>query len=226
MEPLTEPQKIPSEAINPLAGNIALCLSGGGYRAAAYHLGVLKALNKIKVIDQVKYLSTASGGTILAAKFVTAKISDTFDFDVFFDDAKTFLTTVNVVSESFDRLNSNSDETNKHSLIRCAAAVYREKLFGENDAESRDTSKWTVESLKVAIAKSKIFEDLIFNSSEFRTGNNFRFRISNGRRLLFGNRNTQVKEELADQIHLADIVAASSCFPGVLNPSFSLRNLG
>lgn len=212
MEPLTDLQNAPSEgSINPLAGNIALCLSGGGYRAAAYHLGVLKALDEINVIDQVKYLSTASGGTILAAKFVTARLSGAFDFAAFFEESKSFLTQVNIVSDSFARLNSNPDKTNKHSLIRCAAAVYREKLIGEND-------KWTVGSLKVAIAETKIFEDLIFNSSEFRTGNNFRFRIANGRRLLFGNRNTQVKEELADQIHLADIVAASSCFPGVFEP--------
>ena len=44
----------------------ALCLSGGGYRAALFHLGALTRLNELGVLSQVETLSTVSGGSILA----------------------------------------------------------------------------------------------------------------------------------------------------------------
>src|SRR4029079_11662252 len=47
------------------AGEIALCLSGGGYRAAAFHLGVLDLLDRAGLLDRVRVLSTISGGTLL-----------------------------------------------------------------------------------------------------------------------------------------------------------------
>lgn len=46
---------------------IALCLSGGGYRAAAFHLGALRRLNEIGILNQVEKISSVSGGSILAA---------------------------------------------------------------------------------------------------------------------------------------------------------------
>jgi len=46
---------------------IGLALSGGGYRAAAYHIGALRALHKLGVLDQIDYISSVSGGAIIAA---------------------------------------------------------------------------------------------------------------------------------------------------------------
>ena len=48
---------------------IGLALSGGGYRAAAYHIGVLRALHKLGVLDKVDYISSVSGGSIIAAYY-------------------------------------------------------------------------------------------------------------------------------------------------------------
>jgi hypothetical protein len=63
------------------------------------------------------------------------------------------------------------------------------------------------------------FHDLIFNSTEFRTGNNFRFRVvPDGKKLIYGNSNTRIKKEVAEQVELADIIAATSCFPGAFEP--------
>ena len=45
---------------------IALCLSGGGFRASLFHLGVLRRLHELGVLQQVRTISTVSGGTILA----------------------------------------------------------------------------------------------------------------------------------------------------------------
>jgi predicted acylesterase/phospholipase RssA len=37
-------------------GDIALCLSGGGYRAAIYALGTLSMLDELNLLDDVKLL--------------------------------------------------------------------------------------------------------------------------------------------------------------------------
>lgn len=46
---------------------LGLSLSGGGYRAAAFHLGTLKKLNSLGILDKVDVLSTISGGSITGA---------------------------------------------------------------------------------------------------------------------------------------------------------------
>ncbi len=48
---------------------IGLALSGGGYRAAAYHVGALRALYKLGVLDKVDVVSSVSGGSIIAAYY-------------------------------------------------------------------------------------------------------------------------------------------------------------
>lgn len=44
-------------------------LSGGGYRAAGYHIGTLKKLNELGVLNKVDVLSTISGGSITGALY-------------------------------------------------------------------------------------------------------------------------------------------------------------
>lgn len=48
---------------------IGLALSGGGYRAAAYHLGTLRALHKLCILDKVDVVSSVSGGSVIAAYY-------------------------------------------------------------------------------------------------------------------------------------------------------------
>ena len=52
---------------------IGLALSGGGYRAAAYHIGTLRALHKLGILDQVDVISSISGGSIIAAYYALNK---------------------------------------------------------------------------------------------------------------------------------------------------------
>lgn len=49
--------------------SLALCLSGGGLRAALYHLGVLKRLHELDLLHEVQALSAVSGGALTAALF-------------------------------------------------------------------------------------------------------------------------------------------------------------
>lgn len=46
---------------------MALCLSGGGFRAALFHLGALRRLSELGVLSQVDTISAVSGGSLFAA---------------------------------------------------------------------------------------------------------------------------------------------------------------
>jgi len=48
---------------------IGLSLSGGGYRAAAYHLGTFKKLKEMGILDKINVMSTVSGGSIIGATY-------------------------------------------------------------------------------------------------------------------------------------------------------------
>src|SRR4030095_4956514 len=50
-----------------LIGKVGLALSGGGFRAAFYHLGVLARLAELDVLRHVDVLSCVSGGSIIGA---------------------------------------------------------------------------------------------------------------------------------------------------------------
>lgn len=201
------------------SGEIALCLSGGGYRAAAFHLGVMKSLESMRLMDRVKFLSTASGGTITAMKYAIARTTGA-SFGDFYTRMWEFLREVNVVDEGLKILENTPSPAgaNDLSLIRCAAETYRKKLVGKRAGHDGEQVDWSVQHLLDGMSEKKTFRDLIFNSSEFRSGNNFRFRLSAERNLVYGNRNTTIKKEVGNQVQLADVIAASSCFPGVFEP--------
>jgi NTE family protein len=48
------------------AAGMALCLSGGGYRAVAFHTGVLWRLNELGLLPRLARISAVSGGAVLA----------------------------------------------------------------------------------------------------------------------------------------------------------------
>ena len=46
---------------------VALCFSGGGYRAALFHLGATRRLNELGILSQVNTFTSVSGGSIFAS---------------------------------------------------------------------------------------------------------------------------------------------------------------
>jgi predicted acylesterase/phospholipase RssA len=56
---------------------IAVALSGGGYRAASIHTGVLKALTEREI--PIDYLTTVSGGSIIGAYYALGRKPDEFE---------------------------------------------------------------------------------------------------------------------------------------------------
>ena len=53
-------------AENELEDGIALCLSGGGYRAMLFHVGSLIRLNEVALLPNLARISSVSGGSIAA----------------------------------------------------------------------------------------------------------------------------------------------------------------
>lgn len=55
---------------NEKSGNrLGLCLSGGGFRASFYHVGVLAKMAELGVLKHVEVISTVSGGSIVGAAY-------------------------------------------------------------------------------------------------------------------------------------------------------------
>jgi NTE family protein len=57
---------IPGDENQASKPGIALCLSGGGYRAMVFHLGVLWRLNEAGLLKKLSRVSSVSGGSITA----------------------------------------------------------------------------------------------------------------------------------------------------------------
>ena len=61
-----EDAEIPGDPHSFHPEGIGLCLSGGGYKAAAYHLGALERLNELGILRRIARISSVSGGSITA----------------------------------------------------------------------------------------------------------------------------------------------------------------
>jgi predicted acylesterase/phospholipase RssA len=59
----------PELAFSSTRGKVGLALSGGGFRASFYHLGVLARLAEMGVLESVEAISTVSGGSIVGALY-------------------------------------------------------------------------------------------------------------------------------------------------------------
>jgi NTE family protein len=68
VEPFADPNLPLSKAER---NGVALCLSGGGLRAALFHLGALRRLDELEILGRLWTISSVSGGTIAAAHLAT-----------------------------------------------------------------------------------------------------------------------------------------------------------
>lgn len=65
-QPVTDDERSAEE--ESLRDGVALCLSGGGYRAMLFHAGALVRLNELGFLARLSRVSSVSGGSIVAAK--------------------------------------------------------------------------------------------------------------------------------------------------------------
>ena len=196
---------------SPVEGSIGMSLSGGGYRAAAFHLGSLAYLDALGLRGQLTQLSTVSGGTFIGAAY-TRSLVEEVSFEEFFRDFYHFLRDTNLVERALDRLGRHAPSvaSGRQDLIVSAARVYAETFM-----QGADGKPW----LFGAVLDADIpLREAVFNATEFRHGIAFRFQRSADSQARIGNFYFNVPRSAAARIRMADIVAASSCFPGGFEP--------
>lgn len=181
---------------------LGLALSGGGFRAAAFHLGTLQALDELELLEEVSVLSTVSGGSILGTAWLDFRARNPGtpfrDFRDFFEGFLTS-TTIDVkviVEGALDPFHKDTDY-----LVR----EYRSTLFGDR----------TLASLPER-------PRLCVNATCLNTGKDWKFyRDLMGDWWFCRNRPGKSWQERfypSASVPLAVAVAASSCFPPVFAP--------
>jgi predicted acylesterase/phospholipase RssA len=194
-----------------LPQHIGLALSGGGYRAAGFHLGLLSYLNRVNLLKQVKMISTVSGGTFTGAKYTLSLVAGQ-SFQEFYQEYYAFLKNTKLVELALNKLNRKETTTPslRTDLITASAQVYAETFLQKPNGKPYRFGD---------ILNTKIpLQEVIFNATEFRTGLAFRFQCSANSKAKIGNGNLSIDRSDAAHIRVADIVAASSCFPGGFEP--------
>ncbi len=193
---------------------IALTMSGGGYRAAAYSLGTLSYLNALELnnetlLKQVKAISTVSGGSITGLSYAQS-VKRGESFGTYFNRVFRFLTEEDLVNEGISNFVSPDS---KNSLIEGFARVYTEKLFDNGTFESVLPEKDEDGEYDTHL------EFTCINATEFNTGTPFRFIAQRpGFLHRIGNFYYKLDRDLIKPMPLGIPLAASSCFPGGFEP--------
>lgn len=201
---------------------IALAISGGGYRAASFSLGMLSYLHRIKVgawtlLECASVISTISGGTITGTKYAVG-IKEGKTFEEIYVELYRFMHDENLIEASLDRLISSKDwnKVRVKSLINAIADAYDEKLFSKAKFGTLINEGTPIH-----------LRHICFNATEFANALQFRFQWTEKmlapeegepERGIIGNNYYRIPSELASHIRMADILAASSCFPGGFEP--------
>jgi len=185
--------------------SIGLAFSGGGYRASGFHLGVLDMLGRLQLLDRVKGLSTVSGGTITGAYYVL-QVSRGKRAEEIVPALAGWLVRNNVIERALKEHSASKRKAQSHrrDLICSASEVYDELLGGALFGE--------------IFANSGHLDDVIFNTTEFATGLDFRFQKVSNPAARIGNANWHITRDVAKQLRLADVIATSSCFPAGFEP--------
>lgn len=204
---------------------IALAFSGGGFRAGTFALGVLSYLEQTKLnedesgtlLNNVHYLSSASGGTITTAMYslysAEGKSFGSFYKALFEQTDGTLL-----VSEALRILNDKNEwksrPDKRRNLINAFALAYDKLLF---QGASVETLKQNQQS------GNSNLEEVCFNATELYNGLLFRQTVEMKKDhwqsdVLYGNFNLSLDHQTAQHLLLSDLLAASSCFPGGFEP--------
>ena len=179
-----------------LEDGAALCLSGGGYRAMVFHVGVLWRLYEAGLLKDLKRISSVSGGSITAGVLALKWRKLSFDASAVQDD---FVPEVvaplrGMASKTIDRWSIIGGALLPGEIGDKVAAYYRKYLFGDA----------TLQDLPDA-------PRFVINATNVQSGALWRFMKPY-------MRDWRVGEVRKPTISLAKAVAASSAFPPVLSP--------
>lgn len=191
--------------------NIALSLSGGGVRAVGYHLGTLDYLHRTGLLARVHTLSSVSGGSLIGIGYALS-LKKGESFQEFYENICEFLPELNTLEDLLRILERREPPvaSGSRTMITALAEVYRERFLARYYDDPTFSVFWEPQP-EIPL------KEIIFNATEFKSGFAFRFQKSehNG---VIGNAMLSLKEEHAKAIRMSDIMAASSCIPGGMEP--------
>ncbi len=169
---------------------IGLALSGGGFRAAAFHLGVMQKLKALGILDKIDVLSCVSGGSIAGGHLATNWGSPTV-----LDDLRSYLASKSIAVSSFLGGALNPFTTRLEAL-----------------AKSYDRDLFNGKTLAVLKNGPRIY----FNATNLSTGNMFSFVAGEKGAEEMGD--YELGFVSASAFPISQAVAASSAFPPVFPP--------
>ena len=199
---------------------IALALSGGGSRAIAFHLGCMRALHNVGVLERVLVISAVSGGSLIAGMY--AYSDDSFsEFDLRVTNLLSRGLYKAILKELFSpRIMAQIIATNvvSRTIATMARAFKRQpplsRWASRSGAMRQALEHRLFHEIKLAEVK-RLNIDVVFNACELRTGTAFHFsnRCSGNWRLGI------VKD---NDITVAHAVACSAAYPIYL-PGFDQK---
>ncbi len=179
---------------------LGLCLSGGGFRAALFHLGALRRLNELGILSKLDTISSVSGGSIISAHLANrirpwprpGTVYDAWEKDVaepFYEFTSVNLRTMPIISRLLPRNWFKSSAS-----VEALASAYQKTLTGMMLSDLPNRPRF------------------IFCATDMAYGINW----------------TMEKHRIGDfqagytvpppDWSVARSVAASSCFPPIFNP--------
>lgn len=195
--------------------NLVLSLSGGGYRAATFHMGLMTYLSSVvwgkkSLLERVRIISTVSGGTFTGVCYATTIAKNKTPSD-FYDKMYRFFCEEDIIDKGLKKLEDfeNWDSKKDRSLINALSLIYFEEFEKETFA--------------ILFDKNSHLKEIIFNATEFNYGLPFRFQktsmVSDNRLYAYyGNKQVNMAPAAIREVRLADVIAASSCFPMGFEP--------
>jgi len=197
-EPVKQPASSPVETDEPerLEPGVALCLSGGGYRAMLFHVGAIWRLNELRYLPKLDRVSSVSGGSITAGALGMNWSRLQFDDDGFAGNLdEQFVQPIrSIASKTIDMGAVFGGILLPGTISDRVAGAYRKHVFvhtGLQDLPDRPR--------------------FVINATNVQTGSLWRFSKPYMADYLVGLvRNPKVE--------LAVAVAASSAFPPILSP--------
>jgi NTE family protein len=193
IEAAVSPVEPGDERVEP---GIALCLSGGGYRAMLFHVGALWRLNELGYLRRLARVSSVSGGSITAGTLALHWDELGFDADGvaagFVDQLAEPIRAL--AGRTVDEVSIAAGLLTPGTVAEKVAGAYRKHLFGDATLQ--------------ALPNEPRF---VINATNLQTGALWRFSKPYMADWRIGRVNDP-------EVALADAVAASSAFPPVLSP--------
>ena len=228
-------------------GKVGLALSGGGFRASLFHIGVLHRLAELDILRHVQVISSVSGGSIIAMHYylkLKQLLEKNNNYELGKEDYKKLVSELE--KEFVDGIQTNirmrAIAKNDGNLTEILGSQYEEQLFARSgeipdsmqglyiypciDSEKKTSFKPHFNNFEL---KNKV-PILIINATSLNNGHNWRFTASGMGEVPHMYDMTVDKNKIYEysryenfptefqKVSIGKAVSASSAVPGLFDP--------